>query len=434
MDSALAHYGVGHLNGGHSGRYPWGSGEKPFQDDPSQMSTAERKKAFTNDNLIGSITRSRGQKLNSAGKRAYEFDNAVENFRKVSRAVERFNSKHPREAFYDSSSYREARDAWLDQQDEKTKKAWADWNAWLDDVSSQTGMIYYNDLYDQVENEAWNRDYRDIMKYGHPIEHSDSQNAVYSGVLECYDYLAHYGKGHLSGGHSGRYPWGSGERPMQSEGGPSAAGLAAAMAKRAGSSAIGSVKKVGGRVLELGKTNARKAVPVVGKVKKDEPQETKEQIKKRLLERGNAREMLNNADLFTTQELNEYLNRQRVIAGIQGMVPKGKNFRTRMNDFSSTINTMVGVYDAGKKVWDRARPALEKSGIVEKKKEQESLGQELAKQYLDVLNESFKNTGALTAQTFSDRQKELGDMQAYIAKIIAIENAARGNTGNRKNN
>ncbi len=26
--SELYHYGVGHLNGGHSGRYPWGSGEK----------------------------------------------------------------------------------------------------------------------------------------------------------------------------------------------------------------------------------------------------------------------------------------------------------------------------------------------------------------------------------------------------------------------
>lgn len=28
---ALAHYGVGHLKGGHSGRYPWGSGNNPYQ-------------------------------------------------------------------------------------------------------------------------------------------------------------------------------------------------------------------------------------------------------------------------------------------------------------------------------------------------------------------------------------------------------------------
>ena len=30
-DETLAHYGVGHLNGGHSGRYPWGSGDNPLQ-------------------------------------------------------------------------------------------------------------------------------------------------------------------------------------------------------------------------------------------------------------------------------------------------------------------------------------------------------------------------------------------------------------------
>lgn len=28
----IAHFGVGHENGGHSGRYPWGSGDRPKQD------------------------------------------------------------------------------------------------------------------------------------------------------------------------------------------------------------------------------------------------------------------------------------------------------------------------------------------------------------------------------------------------------------------
>lgn len=31
------------------------------------------------------------------------------------------------------------------------------------------------------------------------------------------DYLMHYGRGHLDGGHSGRYPWGSGDDPCQRE-------------------------------------------------------------------------------------------------------------------------------------------------------------------------------------------------------------------------
>ena len=30
-DEFLQHYGVGHLHGGHSGRYPWGSGKDDYQ-------------------------------------------------------------------------------------------------------------------------------------------------------------------------------------------------------------------------------------------------------------------------------------------------------------------------------------------------------------------------------------------------------------------
>ena len=42
------------------------------------------------------------------------------------------------------------------------------------------------------------------------------RDEVYVGALFSEDYLAHYGVGHLQGGHSGRYPWGSGKRPKQS--------------------------------------------------------------------------------------------------------------------------------------------------------------------------------------------------------------------------
>ena len=39
---------------------------------------------------------------------------------------------------------------------------------------------------------------------------------LYKG-LDSSPYIMHYGKGHDHGGHSGRYEWGSGERPKQSE-------------------------------------------------------------------------------------------------------------------------------------------------------------------------------------------------------------------------
>lgn len=38
---------------------------------------------------------------------------------------------------------------------------------------------------------------------------------MYEDKLPIEDFLMHYGKGHLDGGHSGRYPWGSGEHRFQ---------------------------------------------------------------------------------------------------------------------------------------------------------------------------------------------------------------------------
>lgn len=43
LENELKHYGVGHLNGGHSGRWPWGSGKKnglKTNGDPANSSTS----------------------------------------------------------------------------------------------------------------------------------------------------------------------------------------------------------------------------------------------------------------------------------------------------------------------------------------------------------------------------------------------------------
>lgn len=37
LSQGILHYGVGHEDGGHSGRYPWGTGDKPRQDFKSRM-------------------------------------------------------------------------------------------------------------------------------------------------------------------------------------------------------------------------------------------------------------------------------------------------------------------------------------------------------------------------------------------------------------
>lgn len=44
-DEVLMHYGVGHEHGGHSGRYPWGSGDVPHQHDDSLAAQVKKLKA-----------------------------------------------------------------------------------------------------------------------------------------------------------------------------------------------------------------------------------------------------------------------------------------------------------------------------------------------------------------------------------------------------
>ena len=60
-DDELYHYGVGHEKGGHSGRYPWGSGDNPFQrDDFLQTVRTYKKQGFSEKEIA--------QKLNITAK------------------------------------------------------------------------------------------------------------------------------------------------------------------------------------------------------------------------------------------------------------------------------------------------------------------------------------------------------------------------------
>ena len=48
----IKHYGKGHLDGGHSGRYPWGSGDNPKQ---RVLDTPEKKRRVTKAAVLGTI-------------------------------------------------------------------------------------------------------------------------------------------------------------------------------------------------------------------------------------------------------------------------------------------------------------------------------------------------------------------------------------------
>ena len=52
----LSHYGVGHLNGGHSGRYPWGSGKDRYNKFVGENAAAISKAKSSTAKVIGSVS------------------------------------------------------------------------------------------------------------------------------------------------------------------------------------------------------------------------------------------------------------------------------------------------------------------------------------------------------------------------------------------
>lgn len=59
----LVHYGVGHENGGHSGRYAWGSGEKPMQDSPLDKGSPSKPYRYVHSKSIENQARYYAKKL-----------------------------------------------------------------------------------------------------------------------------------------------------------------------------------------------------------------------------------------------------------------------------------------------------------------------------------------------------------------------------------
>ena len=53
----LIHYGVGHDKGGHSGRYPWGSGDESFQRNKSFIDRVDelKRNGMTESEIAGAL-------------------------------------------------------------------------------------------------------------------------------------------------------------------------------------------------------------------------------------------------------------------------------------------------------------------------------------------------------------------------------------------
>lgn len=144
-DDHLAHYGVGHLDGGHSGRYPWGSGKAKYN--------AVKQKA--KKKIKESYDKSRTAKMHESGK-AYR--NSVNELNKI---CEDLLSEAPN----DYSA--EEKISWLEKQPsykknvkkvEKSKKEY--WDSIVDAAEYMSmqaiAFRFYTDPYSFLQNK-WKR-------------------------------------------------------------------------------------------------------------------------------------------------------------------------------------------------------------------------------------------------------------------------------------
>ena len=103
------------------------------------------------------------------------------------------------------------------------------------------------------------------------------------------------------------------------------------------------------------------------KPKPQEPEEDVETKKKRILDSGSAKQLYDNADLFSTQELQTAYNRMTLKKNISNLIPdeinKGEKFIKKTIKVTDTISSLVG---SGTKAIDSGRNMYEALNKVKK--------------------------------------------------------------------
>ena len=158
----------------------------------------------------------------------------------------------------------------------------------------------------------------------------DYVDQILSTGMNYDSYLEHYGVGHEDGGHSGRWPYGSGERPYQRDPqmqkkvekfGKEAAKQDAAKAvgrgvTRAAKATADTARKLAKKHEENKRKRAEEKAKREAEVK-EQQRKAREDFKAKLIAEGDINQILDNKSMFTDQELNQALARANTLAGLK---------------------------------------------------------------------------------------------------------------------
>lgn len=422
VDGYLAHFGKGHLDGGHSGRFPWGSGKDPKQSEggiggkvkkalglsPKDLSTPEnRKKAFAKDN--GALT--------NEGRKRYAFDAVRDQLKDAMHKSGISNISG-----YDLYTYYTQG---LDGFTDKAIKKLGDNLDLLEAMNTTRDMVARMDMdgitwknedrtgvrpqviFNQIADEAYNYALRDILLGKVP------DNGMLADIMQYdmygSDYLAHYGRSVRDGAPvgSGRFHLGSGEDPYQMftrdrEDAPRGlAGVISKLKRHGGGTATAAEKKLLKQQLKIQKAEfkSKKAAEEAERKAKEEEdrkraaeeaerqkiEDTKRQIEDRkfqLLRTGDMKQILENQQLFTTQELQGALDRANRLEQIQAKMPKQKSALDRIDAMFGAVGKAANWIDTGAKFAKSIKNMQELMNPDAKPQQKMTIGQQYAAKLL----------------------------------------------------
>lgn len=167
----LMHYGVGHEDGGHSGRYKWGSGERPYQRTAAEGSISAKKK---DENSVSKRSEVRNNdellKLAKMAEAGDDSDTAVDAWVKLQKEIAKKSVD-----WYNSKPKSEEAKALYKEYREKNKKDTRELKARLDELIKERDEARNNWFKNNLTYATQRLD-KEASKVAHQIYQIESAN------------------------------------------------------------------------------------------------------------------------------------------------------------------------------------------------------------------------------------------------------------------
>jgi len=281
----------------------------------------------------------------------------------------------------------------------------------------------------------------------------NSELLVANGMSRVDDYIAHYGRSVRDGAPvgSGRYHLGSGEDPYQmftrdrEEAPKGLSGVISKLKRHGGGTATAAEKKLLKQQLKIQKAEFKTKKAEEKRAAKEEAERKKvedlkrqiEDKKFKLLRDGNIEKILANREMFSTQELQDAIDRNNKIKMLQSELPKPspkKSLVDKVDGLVGVVGKAAGWIETGAK-FAKAVQTMKNVKNDKKTANTKTLGQQYAEKFLKTLkNKSLDEVDVDEIKKNMDKIRsvnELTDMSRGVFNQSQNNNQQQNNKKNK---